>query len=140
MQALLPFPSVLEMMAGDMAWTTQLGNAVLAQRADVMDAVQRDRHKAVQYGYLRTNPEVVVGAGPFITIVGARPDYYFAPVYDPAVVFFGAAAGLCGRGCDQFRVRDLTGSRISSVVGWSSFRLGLPCLVFRRPSLGAALG
>ena len=31
-QALLPFPSVLEGMASDMNWTNDLGNAVLAQR------------------------------------------------------------------------------------------------------------
>ena len=30
-QALLPFPSVLDMMASDMNWTTQIGNAFLAQ-------------------------------------------------------------------------------------------------------------
>jgi len=40
-QALLPFPSVLEMMANDMSWTTDLGNAFLSQHQDVMDAVQR---------------------------------------------------------------------------------------------------
>lgn len=33
--ALLPFPSVLSMMAQDPAWTQQLGDAVLAQRPDV---------------------------------------------------------------------------------------------------------
>jgi hypothetical protein len=38
-QALLPFPSVLDMMASDMNWTTDLGNAFLAQQQDVMDAV-----------------------------------------------------------------------------------------------------
>lgn len=41
--ALLPFPSVLDMMARDPGWTQQLGGAVLAQRPDVMDAVQRMR-------------------------------------------------------------------------------------------------
>src|ERR1700735_1431842 len=35
-QALLPFPSVLEMMSGDMNWTSDIGNAFLAQQADVM--------------------------------------------------------------------------------------------------------
>ena len=45
-QALLPFPSVLDTMASDMNWTTDLGNAFLAQRQDVMDAVQRMRQKA----------------------------------------------------------------------------------------------
>src|SRR5580700_1742855 len=53
-QALLPFPSVLDMMAGNIDWTTQLGNAVLAQRPDVMDAVQRERALSMQYGYLRS--------------------------------------------------------------------------------------
>ena len=43
--ALLPFPSVLDMMAKDPAWIEQLGNAVLAQRGDVMDAVQRLRSR-----------------------------------------------------------------------------------------------
>ncbi len=46
--ALFPFPQVLEMMARDMAWTQALGNAVLAQRNDVMDAVQRQRQRALQ--------------------------------------------------------------------------------------------
>src|ERR1700733_14539850 len=42
-QALLPFPSVLEMMASDMNWTTQVGNAFLAQQQDVMESVQAQR-------------------------------------------------------------------------------------------------
>src|ERR1700723_1684383 len=45
-QALLPFPSVLDMMNSDMKWTTDLGNAFLAQQQDVMDAGQRARRKA----------------------------------------------------------------------------------------------
>jgi hypothetical protein len=93
-QALLPFPSVLEMMATDMRWTSQLGNAVLAQRGEVMDAVQRDRHKAWDFGYLRSNPEVVVGGGPFITILPARPGFYVVPAYDPAVVFVAPRPGF----------------------------------------------
>lgn len=61
-QALLPFPSVLGMMASDMGWTTDLGNAFLAQPPELMDAVQRERHKAYDYGYLRTSPQIVAGA------------------------------------------------------------------------------
>src|SRR6202451_1230281 len=59
-QALLPFPSVLQTMSSDMSWTTDLGNAFLAQQQDVMDAVQRERKTAYDYGYLRTNGQVVV--------------------------------------------------------------------------------
>lgn len=68
--ALLPFPSVLDMMAKDPAWTEQLGNAVLTQRADVMDAVQRMRHKATDYGYLQSNGYMrVVTDGGYIEIL-----------------------------------------------------------------------
>src|SRR5258708_15596638 len=56
-QALLPFPSVLDMMASDMNWTSDLGNAVLAERSDVMDAVQQMRHTAANYGYLNSNAQ-----------------------------------------------------------------------------------
>jgi Protein of unknown function (DUF3300) len=58
--ALLPFPSILNMMARDMNWTQQLGTAVLNQRAGVMDAVQRLRRQAYNYGYLQSNPYVYV--------------------------------------------------------------------------------
>ncbi|MGI8742017.1 MAG: DUF3300 domain-containing protein [Bryobacteraceae bacterium] len=59
-QALLPFPATLSMLASDMRWTTGLGNAFLAQQPDVMDAVQRMRQRARDYGYLRSNEQVVV--------------------------------------------------------------------------------
>ncbi|MCU1323961.1 MAG: hypothetical protein JWM43_3610 [Acidobacteriaceae bacterium] len=58
--ALLPFPSVLDMMARDPGWTEQLGNAVLTQHPEVMDAVQRMRRKARDYGYLGPNGYVNV--------------------------------------------------------------------------------
>jgi Protein of unknown function (DUF3300) len=85
--ALLPFPSVLDMMASDMNWTNDLGNAVLAQRPDVMDAVQRERQRAYQYGYLRTNPQIVVTNGPYIDIEPVNPAFIVVPTYSPAVVF-----------------------------------------------------
>src|ERR1700724_2246106 len=67
-QALLPFPSVLEMMASDMKWTRELGEAFLTQHQDVMDAIQRMRRKAKDYGYLRSNDKIVVTGGPYIEI------------------------------------------------------------------------
>jgi hypothetical protein len=93
-QALLPFPSVLEMMADDMDWTRDIGNAFLAQRQDVMDAVQRERQKAKDFGYLRSNDEIVVGGGPYITIDPVDPSYIWVPVYDPLVVFWAPRPGF----------------------------------------------
>jgi hypothetical protein len=93
-QALLPFPSVLDMMASDMGWTTDLGNAFLAQQQDVMDAVQRERRKASDYGYLRSNSEIVVGGGPYITIAPVNPGFIVVPAYDPGIVFFAPRPGF----------------------------------------------
>src|SRR5579863_4545381 len=91
--ALIPFPSVLDMMAGDMAWTQQLGDAVLAQRGDVMDAVQRMRHRAYDYGYLRTNADIRVAYGPYIEILPVG-GYIVVPRYDPLVVYARPRAGF----------------------------------------------
>jgi hypothetical protein len=93
-QALLPFPSVLDMMASDMRWTTDLGNAFLAQQPEVMDAVQRERHRAYDYGYLRTGPRVVVQPGPYIQILPADPGFIVVPYYDPLVVFAAPRPGF----------------------------------------------
>ncbi len=93
-QALLPFPSVLDMMSSDMKWTTDLGNAFLAQQQDVMDAVQRERKKAYDYGYLRSNGQIVVGAGPYITIMPVNPAFIVVPYYDPRIVFFAPRPGF----------------------------------------------
>ena len=101
-QALLPFPSVLEMMANDMSWTTDLGNAFLSQQQDVMDAVQRERKKARDYGYLRSNAQSIVSGGPYITIVPVHPAFIPVPYYDPAIVFFPPAPGIVVGGVIRF--------------------------------------
>jgi hypothetical protein len=93
-QALLPFPSVLDMMASDMPWTQELGDAVLAQRPDVMDAVQVMRQRAYNYGYLRSNPSIVVAPGPYITIMPANPAFVVVPAYSPAIVFAAPRIGF----------------------------------------------
>jgi hypothetical protein len=101
-QALLPFPSVLDMMASDMGWTQQLGNAFLVQQQDVMDAVQRQRALASRYGYLRTNPQIVVSGGPYITIMPVNPAFIVVPAYDPAIVFFAPRPGFVVGGAIHF--------------------------------------
>ena len=90
--SLLPFPQVLSQMAQYMQWTEQLGDAVLAQRPDVMDAIQRLRARANQDGYLQdpqfSRYEHVAVEGPgLIQIDPLGPDYY-VPYYNPQI-FFG---------------------------------------------------
>ena len=94
-QALLPFPSVLDMMANDMSWTTDLGNAFLSQQ-------QRERRKAKDYGYLSSNAQIIVSDGPYITIVPVRPAYIPVLYYDPAIVFFPPQPGIVVGGAIRF--------------------------------------
>ena len=86
-QALLPFPSVLDMMGADMPWTQEIGRAFLGEPQGVMDAVQRMRRMAMDHGYLRSNPRIVVHGGPYIEILPANPAFIVVPYYKPAVVF-----------------------------------------------------
>ena len=90
MLALLPFPSVLDMMARDPDWTGQLGNAVLAQRDDVMDAVQRLRRQAYSYGYLASNADIdVIDQGGYIEVQPFNLIGDAVPMYDPLSIVFG---------------------------------------------------
>jgi hypothetical protein len=101
-QALLPFPSVLEMMARDPSWTARLGDAFLASQGEVMDAVQRMRHAAYDYGYLRSNGQVIVRSGPYIEIGLADPGYVIVPYYDPLIVFARPRPGFVVGGAVRF--------------------------------------
>lgn len=101
--ALLPFPSVLDMMALDPGWTQQLGSEVLANRADVMDAVQRMRKLSWNYGYLRTNPyNTVVNSDGYIEILPVNPAYIYVPTYDPFLVYEPPPPGFFLGGAIRF--------------------------------------
>src|SRR5271163_1772808 len=56
-QALVAFPDVIKRLNEDVRWTTDLGNAFLAQQADVMAAIQRLRAKAKDSGKLTDTPQ-----------------------------------------------------------------------------------
>jgi hypothetical protein len=121
-QALLPFPAVLHMMATDMNWTTDLGNAFLGQQQEVMFAVQRMRQRARDYGYLRTGPQIIVGGGPYITILPARAEYVVVPVYDPVVVYERPRPGFFIGGAIGFRFGVVLGASYRP-WGWGYNRI-----------------
>ena len=55
-QAMAALPDVVKRLADDIQWTTDLGNAFLAQQADVMDAVQRMRAESAGKGHADNRP------------------------------------------------------------------------------------
>jgi hypothetical protein len=92
-QAMAAFPEAVQRMAGNIQWTTDLGNAFLAQQSDVMGAVQRMRAKAQGTGNLETNAQQTVetqtgeGGNQVIVVEQANPEVVYVPSYDPQVVY-----------------------------------------------------
>src|SRR5207244_2348862 len=59
-QGLVILPDVLNRLNQNVGWTSDLGNAFLAQQQDVMDAIQRLRQKASDAGALKSTNEQTV--------------------------------------------------------------------------------
>ncbi len=91
-KSLVATPDVLAMMSTKLEWTQKLGNAVLAQQPDVMDAVQRLRTKAEAENKLTSTKQQKVSrqqeqGKEVIVIEPTDPDTIYVPYYDPAVVY-----------------------------------------------------
>jgi uncharacterized protein DUF3300 len=91
-QALVVFPDVLTRLNQDIRWTTDLGNAFLAQQTDVMASVQRMRGKAEANGKLKSTPQQKVkkekkDGQTAIAIEPVDPQVIYVPVYDPAYIW-----------------------------------------------------
>ncbi len=91
-QALVAMPDVLAKLNQDIHWTTDLGNAFLAQPSDVMASVQRMRARAESNGKLQSNQQETVttqtqNGQQAIEIQPADPQVIYVPTYDPAYVW-----------------------------------------------------
>ena len=104
-KAVARYPTVLDMMADKLDWTTALGQAYVNQSTEVTESIQRLRAEARAAGNLVTTPQQeVVMSGGYIQIYPAQPRFLYVPVYDPGVVyvrrpgFFAGAVISFGRG------------------------------------------
>jgi hypothetical protein len=87
-QALVVFPDVLKELNADVNWTTNLGNAFLAQQQDLMDAVQALRQKAQQAGKLSSTPQEQVSEDQgTIAINPNDPGGICVPEYNPVWIW-----------------------------------------------------
>src|SRR5215467_5013246 len=91
-QAMAGLPDLVKRLADDIQWTTDLGNAFLAQQSDVMDAIQRMRQKAQGTGALQSSPQQkvetqVVEGKTVVVVEQANPDVVYVPSYNPTVVY-----------------------------------------------------
>ena len=91
-QGLAALPDVVKLLAENIKWTTDLGNAFLAQQNDVMDAVQRMRKKAQDAGNLKSSEQQkvetkTVESKQVIVVEQANPQVVYVPSYNPTVVY-----------------------------------------------------
>ena len=108
-KSLASFPRLLHVMDNNLQWTEQLGDAFLAQHADVMDAVQRLRRRAQATGSLASTLQQMVSTeDQEIMIEPTNPDIIYVPTYNPWCIYgawpspdyppfyFGTWRGDCG--------------------------------------------
>jgi uncharacterized protein DUF3300 len=88
-KALTQFPSILDNLAKNLSWTSQLGEAYHTQAADVMTAVQFLRAKAQAAGNLKSGSQItVVQQSPQVIVIQpTNPQVVYVPTYNPTVVY-----------------------------------------------------
>jgi len=91
-KSLATLPQVLTMMNEKLDWTQKLGDAFLAQQADVMKTAQNLRKKAETAGNLKSTPEQSVktekqNEQTVIVIESTKPDTVYVPTYNPATIY-----------------------------------------------------
>ncbi len=88
-KALSQFPSVLDNLAKNLSWTSQLGEAYHNQKAEVMSAIQTLRAKAKTAGNLKSGSQItVVQQSPqTIVIQPTNPQVVYVPEYNPTVIY-----------------------------------------------------
>ena len=91
--ALAPFPQVVDLMAGNLRWTSQLGGAFAVDRGAVFDSIQRLRSQSQAAGNLKSTPQQTVenrttdSGQQVIVIEPANPQVVYVPQYNPQVVY-----------------------------------------------------
>jgi hypothetical protein len=95
-QGLVSIPEALKRLSENIQWTSDLGDAFLAQQGEVMDAVQDLRRKAKDSGKLESTDQQkvetkVIEKTTVIEIQPASPEVVYVPTYSPTVIW-GAPA------------------------------------------------
>ena len=136
-KSLTQFPTVLQTMNDNLAWTSDLGEAYYNQPADVMNAIQTLRNMAMAAGTLKSTDQQKVEVQPApaaaqgsaqpsvqqtVIIQPAQPNTVYVPQYNPTTAYGApvpAPAGYTGSdllltGALSFGAGILLGSLINN--------------------------
>ncbi|MBT8092813.1 MAG: DUF3300 domain-containing protein [Gammaproteobacteria bacterium] len=82
--ALLNYPEVIELLNDDIDWTWRLGEAVVAQQADVVETIEAFRDRAYAAGNLKSDDyQNVTYDDGVIEITPVAEDVIYVPYYEP---------------------------------------------------------
>jgi hypothetical protein len=82
--ALINYPEALKLLNDDLDWTWRLGEAVVAQQADVIDAVESFRDRAYAAGNLKSDEyQTISQDSGVIEITPVSDDVIYVPYYEP---------------------------------------------------------
>jgi hypothetical protein len=96
-KSLVNYPEVVKQMSADLDWTTDLGEAVVADQGAVLGAVQAFRRKAQAAKNLKSDDkQTVVVEKEVIKIVPADPQVIYVPQYNPTTVVVYSAVPVYG--------------------------------------------
>lgn len=86
-KTLLNYPEIVKSMSTDLDWTSDLGEAVVADQGEVLAAIQTFRRKTQAAGNLKSDAkQIVVVEKEVIKIVPADPQVIYVPQYNPTTV------------------------------------------------------
>lgn len=131
--ALLNYPDVVAMMNHDLSWTQQLGNAMIAQQADVLSAIQAFRKQAHEAGNLKSNDKQTVKVeNQTIVVQSANPQTIYVPQYNPQTIVVPVAVGAplpyyysapypyYASPAATFATGAVFGAAVGFAIGWTS--------------------
>lgn len=122
-KSLARYPDTLKWLDENLEWTTQVGEAYLAQPEDVMDVVQDLRRKAQTAGNLVDTPQQrIVKDETYVRIVPAQPEYIYVPEYDPEIVYIERPVPVA-RPLLSFSTGFVVGSWLNFDFDWHHRRL-----------------
>lgn len=114
------FPEVLQRMADNISWTETVGDAMLAQSDDVMNAIQVLRQQAIETGALVDSEQQDVSLEETLSTSGepeqavviqpTDPNTVYVPQYDPGVVY----------DTDRYGIGD---ALLTGAIAWGTFAL-----------------
>jgi hypothetical protein len=124
MRALVQFPETVDMMCMELGWTTEVGEAFVADQAGVLDSIQRLRTQAIEAGNLQSSQQMKVETESqegkeVVVLKPADPQVVYVPQYDPVTAYAPPPQGTAATTTTTTTTEDKghsTGSMIATGV------------------------